>query len=444
MHQNRHPTCHTRRKLSTGILLVNGKQCFIEVVGIPLWQRLILTGRIAGIDSWLILAWHDTEKLRDAFVNEKRLQDVNCQVYSVADLSPTRLPTILPANDVLIVSGGALLDNHVLLKFQAQEGNVLGITSTLTDSTMRVGVENTRVTTLSPHSASPYGSAGLLACCGTRLGLLLQQSWLSIQQSATPFDLILDRLITESTVRAIDLSGQFWMPLTTPSASRVSAAEAALFQHLGRQGDSLIVRLLNRRLSQALSRRLVRTAVTPNQITLFSALLGLSGAFLLAQPTYLAQVLGSLLFLCSTIIDGCDGEVARLTFQASDFGGKLDVTMDNVVHLFLFPSITIGLYQQTHSTLVLVLGGFTMGGVLISMAAYLPSLWRRSDTGNTYSRMHESLASRDFAYLLLLLALLDRLEWFLWTTALGTYLFAAAWLILSRFRQRRGSTKNDS
>ncbi|MCZ6872889.1 MAG: CDP-alcohol phosphatidyltransferase family protein [bacterium] len=437
MPQDRNQTTHTGRQITTGVLLVNGQQCFIELAGMPLWQRLILTGRKAGIDSWLVLAWHDTEKLREALSNEKRLQDIDCQVYSVADLSPTQLPDILPAEDVLIVAGGAIFDHHVLLKFQEQEGNMLGVTSTLTDATTRVVVEDSQVITLSSNLLSPYGSAGLLACCGTRLGHLLQQSWQSMQQTTTPFDVVLKQLINTPTVQAIDLTEQFWMPIAPPFATRVSAAEAALLKRLGRQGDSLIVRLVNRRLSQALSKRLVRTAVTPNQITLFSALLGLSGAFLLAQPTHLAQVLGSLLFLCSTIIDGCDGEVARLTFQESEFGGKLDVMMDNVVHLFLFPSIAIGLYRETHSTLILVLGGLTMGGVLISMAAYLPSLWRRSDNRKPHSRMHESLASRDFSYLLLLLALIDKLEWFLWITAVGTYLFAAAWFILSRIRRQQ-------
>ena len=46
------------------------------------------------------------------------------------------------------------------------------------------------------------------------------------------------------------------------------------------------------------------------------------GAFFLAQPSQVWQVLGSLLFLLSTIMDGCDGEIARLTFQESEFGAK--------------------------------------------------------------------------------------------------------------------------
>jgi phosphatidylglycerophosphate synthase len=148
------------------------------------------------------------------------------------------------------------------------------------------------------------------------------------------------------------------------------------------------------------------------------------------------QVLGSLLFLCSTIIDGCDGEIARLTFQESAFGAKLDLIMDNIVHLALFPSIALGLYLREHDTLYFVLGGLTLGGILASIAVYLPYLLRRQKMHSTLARLYEHLASRDFAKLLPVLALIDRLQWFLWAAAVGTYLFAGTWLVLAA-RERR-------
>ena len=46
--------------------------------------------------------------------------------------------------------------------------------------------------------------------------------------------------------------------------------------------------------------------------------------------------------------------------------------------------------------------------------------------------LHESLASRDFAYLLPLLAVFHLLQGFLWATVIGSYAFAGAWLVLRR------------
>jgi len=221
------------------------------------------------------------------------------------------------------------------------------------------------------------------------------------------------------------------------SQATVAVAEEQLIRRLGRQGESPVVRWLNRPLSRMLTKRLMRTAVTPNQITLFSALIGLGGAFLLAQPSHFWPVLGGLLFLVSTIIDGCDGEIARLTFQETTFGAKCDLVMDSVVHVFLFPSIALGLYRQQRDAFYLLLGGLALGGVLVSIVVYLPHRLHQQDLPSAQTRIHDSLASRDFAYILPILALCQKLHWFLWVTAIGTYVFAAARVVISQLNRRR-------
>ena len=69
-----------------------------------------------------------------------------------------------------------------------------------------------------------------------------------------------------------------------------------------------------------MTRRLATTGITPNAMTLVTAALGLTAAWLFASPALARQIAGGVLFLLHSILDGCDGELARLKFQESRLG----------------------------------------------------------------------------------------------------------------------------
>jgi CDP-L-myo-inositol myo-inositolphosphotransferase len=77
-----------------------------------------------------------------------------------------------------------------------------------------------------------------------------------------------------------------------------------------------------------ISRLLVKYPITPNQISLFSFLCSMLAAGLFSVGSYALLLLGGLLTQFASVIDGCDGEVARLKFQSSDYGGWLDAVLD--------------------------------------------------------------------------------------------------------------------
>jgi phosphatidylglycerophosphate synthase len=214
------------------------------------------------------------------------------------------------------------------------------------------------------------------------------------------------------------------------AASRATT-ERALYVRLGRTGDGWFTRHVDRRFSRALTRILLPTGVSPNVVTLVSIAIGILGGCCFARGTPTAATAGSLLFLLSTIIDGCDGEIARLTFRESIFGARLDILGDNLVHLFLFGGIALGLYRRSGDPTIAFLGVALVLGVGLAMAAVYLSLVRRSPT-TSQQALFETFASREFAYLLVLLTLAGRLDWFLWLSAGGTYVFAAGLLLLGR------------
>jgi phosphatidylglycerophosphate synthase len=208
-------------------------------------------------------------------------------------------------------------------------------------------------------------------------------------------------------------------------------AEHRLYAHLGRSGDGWFTRLVDRHLSRVLTRVLLPTGISPNQVTVGSIAIGIAGGCCFALGTPRAAMIGALLFLASTIVDGCDGEIARLTFRESAFGARLDILGDNVVHLFLFGGIAAGLYRRSGDTAIATLGAALVVGVLVAMATVYACVVRRPPNA-AQRALFEAFASREFAYLLVVLTVIGHLDWFLWLSAVGTYAFAAGLLLLGR------------
>jgi phosphatidylglycerophosphate synthase len=211
-------------------------------------------------------------------------------------------------------------------------------------------------------------------------------------------------------------------------------AERVLFTRSGRPGDGWFTRVFDRRISRLLTRALVPTGISPNLVTACSVTIGIASGFAFATGDPALAIVGAFAFLLSTIIDGCDGEIARLTFRESRLGARLDLVGDNLVHLFLFGGIACGVYRVSPGGQVVVLGILLLVGVLVSMAAVYRCILQRVPTP-AQKGLYEAFASREFAYLLAGLTLVGHLDWFLWLAAGGTYAFAGALLWLGRSQE---------
>ena len=174
-----------------------------------------------------------------------------------------------------------------------------------------------------------------------------------------------------------------------------------------------------------ISSLLVKTFLTPNQITILGLFIGLASGILFAQGNYWNTLIGGVLLSITAILDCCDGDVARLKFMESDFGENLDTACDNIINIFIFIGIMLGVARYDGLIQALIPFALIMfGGGWIFYLIYFPKGGKGSYFTNTpMYNIIQILASRNFIYVILLFCIFNKLNWFLWIAGIGSIVF---------------------
>ncbi|HEY1558076.1 MAG TPA: CDP-alcohol phosphatidyltransferase family protein [Kofleriaceae bacterium] len=117
-------------------------------------------------------------------------------------------------------------------------------------------------------------------------------------------------------------------PIGTPAARR--AAHRALYRILIKPQDNAITRYVYRPVSFPLTRLLVWTPITPNQISYLVAAIVALGCWVAAHASNRAALAGTAIVLAASYLDCCDGEVARVKLLSSRLGAWIDTVVDEL------------------------------------------------------------------------------------------------------------------
>lgn len=432
-----------------------------SVVGIGLFQRTVLTLQRAGIRQLMVLVGAEEDQLKQALGKGSRVTiPVRWLPIREFPLDDPRTWEALAAEvrGFCLLSGvqgvftAPLIES---LRHEVQEGQAIvvarpdsGRTRQSRRSSVRVKAQAGRLLSIT----SKQDDSALMATDLVVLpaGLMSAAGQVDGETGTVPIRRWLERAAVDGHVRVLstETNRSHWYQ-DVRDAVDVKAAERKLFNSLKGEFEGLVDRFFNRKVSRWFTRIFLAAGLSPNVITILATLVGLAAATCFGLGTYSAGIVAALLFQLAAIIDCCDGEVARLTFTESPFGAKLDIAMDNVVHMAIFAGIAAGSYLRLAGTdgawVPLVLGSVAVLGNglsfwLVTRAQKIKSSsgWKTPVQAAWSDFMLKNVASRDFSVVVLIFAVIGKLDWFLWMAAIGSTVFSLLmlWVIRPSARTR--------
>jgi CDP-L-myo-inositol myo-inositolphosphotransferase len=362
-----------------------------KLLGLTLLERAVLAAARSGVRDFILIgdAGTDGEKAVAGLRRDLRVRglDLHLELVSVSEMGrfgdegrSDRPFWLIPADlvfDPQALAGAAqaapgdgtllhLVDRHSLAGQQSDDGIGLTIDE-------RTGRAAAFVRSSEPRSAAYAGISLCPATAFSRLAATFAEKG-GIRLDADTLSAAFPPLGS----LVID-AGAFCRRVTTKAS--LKEARRYLLGTARKPTDAFFARHINRPISLLMTRFFLRLGITPNPLSIICLAIGLVSGWLIAQGGYLHALLGAFLFEFASIFDGCDGEVARLTFRTSKLGGFLDMVGDAVIFVLFFLCLPIGLYRSSHRPVWLVLGVLallSMGAFYLQLAAYM----KRAKLGN--------------------------------------------------------------
>jgi phosphatidylglycerophosphate synthase len=239
------------------------------------------------------------------------------------------------------------------------------------------------------------------------------------------------------------------------------AAEREIREAVFKPTDHNVARF-NRRMSLPISVALLRTPITANQFSIGLLFLGLYSAWLFSRGSYATGVAAAAVSLAASILDGCDGEIARLKHQESAFGCWLETVTDYAYYFAIFGGMTIGMVRYTGWHGFYWIGTLALAGMVTAFMLLLylrhrmtgdaPERFARTvkgkfkEDGSTWTRWLAKLSNvatrAQMPYGVLALALVNALPLVLVLCLIATNLY---WMGLAlRLRALAGSEEDEA
>lgn len=260
----------------------------------------------------------------------------------------------------------------------------------------------------------------------------------------------------QGVMRTHDVGDAWWQDVDTPGA--LKHAEDLLFNACRKPMDGIVARHINRNISLFFSRRLKDFNFSPNVVSVFNMALGVAAFWAATQGGYWFFLLAAFLLKANSVLDGVDGELARVRMQESKLGEWLDTIADDSSNVLFFAGVGIGAVATIpdgahfgYMAAVAVIGQLALSFLLYRELIAKGSgdlyavQWDFDDPGASAGVVSKALGvlryvvKQDFFILVfLIMAVFGQLPWVLYFAAVGAVAaFAAALARNAKLRSQR-------
>ena len=346
----------------------------VTLLGLGLIERVILTAKKSGIKEFCIVTGYNGEKIREQLSDGKKY---GVKIQYVQNDSWTRgnAISILKARDHFKESFVLLMADHnydhrilnelskikigkdeCILCVDRNPGDHLNI-----DDATKVRTVDHRIDLIG-KDLSDYNciDTGIFICNPVIFDVLEQ----SISEGDEGLSGGIKILAQRHKMRYMPLGDNFWIDVDDKTDRR--NAELLICNKLKKDTDGPVSRILNRPISLRISKLLLKTGITPNQISIISTVIGLVGASFFFSGEYFYLILGGILIHIHSIVDGCDGEVARLKLRQTKYGGWLDAVLDRYVDAAIIFGLAYGYWNMTGDMTIWIIGFSTLIGTFLN------------------------------------------------------------------------------
>ena len=346
----------------------------IPLLGLSLIERVILTAKKAGIKEFQIVIGYNGKKIKKYLGNGNKLGVKIDYIYN-AEWRRDNGISALKARDYIqgpfiLLMADHLFDHKILSELRKvtieEDECVLCVDRNHhkyldIDDATKVFTEDGKIKDIDKHLNHYNGiDTGIFLCTPAIFDALEESIDSGNESLSAGIKVLADR----GKMKVFDISDKYWLDVDDDNA--LKNGKSLLIEQLKKNTDGPISKIINRPISIKISELFLKIGVTPNQISLIGFIIGIFGAIFFYFGDYVYLVIGGILVQLSSIIDGSDGEIARLKFQESKYGGWLDAVLDRYADAIIIFGMIHGHWILHNDILIWTVGFMALVGSFLN------------------------------------------------------------------------------